>query len=79
MSANFRKNNQGFTVFFTGLSASGKTTTAETVISKLTKIGRVVTFLDGDVVRKNISSKLGFSKEDRIFQVNLVFRKKTEF
>ncbi len=57
---------QGFTVFFTGLSGSGKSTIAHALMAKLMEIGgRPVSLLDGDVVRKNLSSELGFSKEHR--------------
>jgi len=57
---------QGFTVFFTGLSGSGKSTIANALLVKLLEIGgRQVTLLDGDLVRKNLSSELGFSKEHR--------------
>ncbi len=57
---------QGFTVFFTGLSGSGKSTIANALMVKLMEMGgRPVTLLDGDVVRKNLSSELGFSKEHR--------------
>jgi len=55
----------GFCVWFTGLSGSGKTTTAEALLSKLTDAGQTVTYLDGDVVRKHLSKGLGFSREDR--------------
>ena len=57
---------QGFTVFFTGLSGSGKSTIANALLVKLLeKGGRPVTLLDGDLVRKHLSSELGFSKEHR--------------
>ena len=57
---------QGFTVFFTGLSGSGKSTIANALMVKLMELGgRPVTLLDGDVVRKHLSSELGFSKEHR--------------
>ncbi len=57
---------QGFTVFFTGLSGSGKSTIANALLVKLLEMGgRPVTLLDGDIVRKNLSSELGFSKEHR--------------
>ncbi|MCC5986252.1 MAG: bifunctional sulfate adenylyltransferase/adenylylsulfate kinase [Pararhodobacter sp.] len=57
---------QGFTVFFTGLSGSGKSTIANALMIKLMEMGdRPVTLLDGDVVRKHLSSELGFSKEHR--------------
>jgi sulfate adenylyltransferase len=57
---------QGFTVFFTGLSGSGKSTIANILLAKLLELGgRPVTLLDGDLVRKHLSSELGFSREDR--------------
>ncbi|MBN1392340.1 MAG: bifunctional sulfate adenylyltransferase/adenylylsulfate kinase [Sedimentisphaerales bacterium] len=57
---------QGFTVFFTGLPSSGKSTIAQVLMAKLMEMGqRPVTLLDGDIVRKNLSSELGFSKEHR--------------
>lgn len=60
------RHQQGFTVFFTGLSGSGKSTIANALrIKLLEKGGRPVTLLDGDVVRKNLSSELSFSKEHR--------------
>ncbi len=60
------RHKQGFTVFFTGLSGSGKSTIANALMTKLMEIGgRPVSLLDGDVVRKNLSSELGFSKEHR--------------
>ena len=55
----------GFCVWFTGLSGSGKTTTAEVLLGKLTRAGRTVTYLDGDVVRMHLSKGLGFSRADR--------------
>lgn len=60
------RHKQGLSVFFTGLSGSGKSTIANALMSKLMEIGgRPVTMLDGDIVRKNLSSELGFSKEHR--------------
>lgn len=57
---------QGFTIFFTGLSGSGKSTIAKALLAKLMEIGgRPITLLDGDIVRKNLSSELGFSREHR--------------
>jgi sulfate adenylyltransferase len=57
---------QGFTVFFTGLPSSGKSTLANVLLVKLLEMGgRPVTLLDGDIVRKNLSSELGFSREHR--------------
>lgn len=55
----------GACLWFTGLSGSGKTTTAERVAALLEERGRVVTMLDGDVVRQHLSRGLGFSREDR--------------
>jgi len=60
------RHRQGFTVFMTGLSGSGKSTIANALMVKLLEAGgRPVTLLDGDIVRKNLSSELGFSKEHR--------------
>jgi adenylyl-sulfate kinase len=56
---------RGFTVWFTGLSCSGKTTVSKAVAEELRKRGLKVEVLDGDVVRTNLSKGLGFSKEDR--------------
>ena len=57
---------QGFTVFFSGLSGSGKSTIANILRVKLSeRDGRKVTLLDGDLVRKHLSSELSFSKEHR--------------
>ncbi|MEO6349503.1 MAG: adenylyl-sulfate kinase [Candidatus Limnocylindrales bacterium] len=55
----------GACLWFTGLSGSGKTTTAEQLIPMLEQRGRTVTMLDGDVVRTHLSRGLGFSREDR--------------
>jgi adenylylsulfate kinase len=55
----------GFTVWFTGLSGSGKTTISELVAPELERRGLLVERLDGDVVRTHLSQELGFSKEDR--------------
>ena len=60
------KAKQGITIFFTGLSGSGKSTLANALQVKLMELGgRRITLLDGDIVRKNLSSELGFSKEHR--------------
>jgi sulfate adenylyltransferase len=67
------RDEQGFTVFFTGLPSSGKSTVAKIVHSKLLEQGdRPVTLLDGDVVRKNLSSELGFSKHDRDLNIRRI-------
>ena len=55
----------GFTLWFTGLSGSGKTTIAHLVGPALDERGHVVEYLDGDTVRTHLSKGLGFSKEDR--------------
>jgi adenylyl-sulfate kinase len=55
----------GFTLWFTGLSGAGKTTIAEIVGPELERRGAAVEYLDGDVVRTHLSKGLGFSKEDR--------------
>lgn len=59
------KHRQGVCVWFTGLSGSGKSTTAEALTDLLMEHGRQVTLLDGDVVRTHLSRGLGFSKDDR--------------
>jgi sulfate adenylyltransferase len=60
------RHKQGFTVFFTGLSGSGKSTVANALMVKLMEMGgRPVTLLDGDRVRQHLSSELGFSREHR--------------
>ncbi len=67
------RNKQGFTVFFTGLSGSGKSTIANALMAKLMEIGgRPLTLLDGDIVRKNLSSELGFSKEHRDLNIQRI-------
>lgn len=67
------KHEQGFTVFFTGLSGSGKSTVANALMTKLMEEGsRPVTLLDGDVVRKNLSSELTFSKEHRDLNIQRI-------
>ena len=68
-----RAASQGFTVFFTGLSGSGKSTIANALMAKLMEMGgRPVTLLDGDVVRKHLSSELGFSKEHRDINIQRI-------
>jgi adenylyl-sulfate kinase len=56
---------QGFTLWFTGLSGAGKTTISKLVVEEVEARGSAVEVLDGDVVRTNLSKGLGFSKEDR--------------
>ncbi len=64
---------QGFTVFMTGLSGSGKSTIANALLVKLLEMGgRPVTLLDGDVVRKHLSSELNFSKEHRDINIRRI-------
>jgi sulfate adenylyltransferase len=60
-------------VFFTGFSGSGKSTIANALMVKLMEMGgRPVTLLDGDIVRKNLSSELGFSKEHRDLNIRRI-------
>jgi len=67
------KDKQGFTVFFTGLSGSGKSTGANALMVKLLEDGsRPVTLLDGDIVRKNLSSELTFTKEHRDLNIQRI-------
>ena len=64
---------RGFTVFFTGLSGSGKSTIANGLLIKLLEEGsRPVTLLDGDIIRTHLSSELGFSKEHRSLNVQRI-------
>ena len=67
------RDRQGFTVFFTGLSGSGKSTLARALAARLMEMGgRSVTLLDGDIVRRNLSSELGFSKAHRDINVRRI-------
>ncbi len=67
------RSKQGFTVFFTGLSGAGKSTLGNALLVRLLEQGsRPVTLLDGDVVRKHLSSELGFSKEHRDLNVQRI-------
>lgn len=67
------RSRHGFTVFFTGLPSSGKSTLANVLITKLMEIGgRPTTLLDGDLVRKHLSSELGFSKEHRDINIRRI-------
>ena len=60
------RHRRGFTVFFTGLPSSGKSTLANALMVKLLELGgRTVTLLDGDIVRQHLSSELGFSEQHR--------------
>jgi sulfate adenylyltransferase len=64
---------KGFTVFFTGLSGAGKSTIAKILHSRFLEMGdRPATLLDGDIVRRHLSSELGFSKEDRDINVRRI-------
>lgn len=56
---------EGFTLWFTGLTAAGKTTVARLVAQELRERGRKVELLDGDEIRRNLGDELGFTKEDR--------------
>src|SRR6476646_576025 len=60
-----RRRDGGFTLWFTGLSGSGKTTIAHLVGPAIEERGPIVEYLDGDTVRTHLSKGLGFSKEDR--------------
>jgi sulfate adenylyltransferase len=67
------RHKQGVTIFFTGLSGSGKSTIAKVLMTKFLEMGgRPVTILDGDLVRKNLSSELGFSKEHRDINIRRI-------
>jgi sulfate adenylyltransferase len=67
------RNQQGFTIFFTGLSGAGKSTIANVLVIKLLEIGgRPVTLFDGDHVRKHLSSELGFSREHRDLNIRRI-------
>ncbi|HEY7096467.1 MAG TPA: bifunctional sulfate adenylyltransferase/adenylylsulfate kinase [Terriglobales bacterium] len=67
------RHRQGVTIFFTGLSGSGKSTIANVLMTKFLEMGgRPVTLLDGDLVRKHLSSELGFSKEHRDINIRRI-------
>jgi sulfate adenylyltransferase len=67
------RHRQGLTIFFTGLSGSGKSTIANILVTKFLEAGgRPVTLLDGDLVRKHLSSELGFSKEHRDINIRRI-------
>ncbi len=67
------RSRQGITLFFTGLSGSGKSTLANIIYAKLVEAGgRPVSLLDGDIVRQNLSSELGFSKAHRDLNIRRI-------
>ena len=67
------RSKRGFTVFFTGLPSSGKSTLANVLMVRLLEMGgRPVTLLDGDIVRRNLSSELGFSKAHRDLNIRRI-------
>jgi sulfate adenylyltransferase len=67
------RHKQGVTIFFTGLSGSGKSTIANVLLTRFLEMGgRPVTILDGDLVRKHLSSELGFSKEHRDINIRRI-------
>ncbi len=63
---------QGLTIWFTGLSGSGKSTVAHALVERLAEYGRNVSLLDGDEIRTHLSKGLGFSKEDRDTNIHRV-------
>ncbi|MBU0991306.1 MAG: bifunctional sulfate adenylyltransferase/adenylylsulfate kinase [Proteobacteria bacterium] len=71
--ANPPRYKQGFTVFMTGLSGAGKSTLAKILLVKFLEMrNRPVTLLDGDIVRRNLSSELSFSKEHRDLNIKRI-------
>lgn len=67
------RDKQGFTIFLTGLSGSGKSTIAKVLLVKFMEMrDRPVTLLDGDIVRKNLSSELNYSREHRDLNVTRI-------
>lgn len=66
------RSRQGLTVWFTGLSGSGKSTVAQALVERLAEYGRNCSFLDGDEIRTHLSKGLGFSKEDRDINIRRV-------
>ncbi|HSW68667.1 MAG TPA: bifunctional sulfate adenylyltransferase/adenylylsulfate kinase [Gammaproteobacteria bacterium] len=67
------RENQGFTIFFTGLSGAGKTTLANALLARLMSHGkRKITLLDGDVIRRILANELGFSKADRNLNIRRI-------
>jgi len=68
-----RGERQGFAIFFTGLSAAGKTTIAEALMKRFATLrGGSITLLDGDQVRRQLSPDLGFSKADRDLHIRRI-------
>src|SRR5437870_4187060 len=67
-----RRRAGGFTLWFTGLSAAGKTTIAHIVGPAIEERGPIVEYLDGDTVRTRLSKGLGFSKEDRDLNIERI-------
>ena len=65
---------QGFVIWFTGLSGAGKTTISRILEERLRAAGHNVESLDGDVVRTNLSKGLGFSREDRDTNIRRIGR-----
>ncbi len=64
---------KGITIFFTGLSGSGKSTIAKILQIKMLELTKKrITLLDGDVVRKNLCSELGFSKDHRLINLQRI-------
>ena len=63
---------KGFTIWFTGLSGSGKSTISDVLVKKIKETGRNVEVLDGDVIRTNLSKGLGFNKEDRDINIRRI-------
>jgi sulfate adenylyltransferase len=70
--ANPPRTAQGLTIWFTGLSGSGKSTVAHGLVERLAEFGRNVSTLDGDEIRTHLSKGLGFSREDRDTNVRRV-------
>ena len=67
------RSRQGFTVFMTGLSGSGKSTVANALMARILEFGdRRATLLDGDLVRRHLSAELGFSREHREINVRRI-------
>jgi sulfate adenylyltransferase len=66
------RHRQGVCIWFTGLSSSGKSTTADVLTVLLLEQGRQVTILDGDIVRTHLSKGLGFNKEDRDINIRRI-------